>query len=970
MTNRPLPANAPLVLDDPHRAWQLTTGRAHVFALLEGADSKRIPLFSLDEGDVAFPAPPGSGAGLLMVGLAPDTAVAAVDLPAEGDAEAGTGEETEEGAEVRHLAGDELRQVVESWVEHLADALGDPSPREGSPIGDEAVELSEGDTAWPERRTIWAKSSGGLSAISLFGDAPLDGARYGRDLVDDPTVDQVVPLPVNAWLRAAKPTRISVVPAAQALLGREGWKGLDAFQRAAMRRLQTVVERRRRKLESALAERTAQEARVDERVYGRLSRVLEHEQPLAGEPSSDDPVQRAMALVADSMGVTLAAPESLSEVQHLERVEAIARASGIRWRRVTLEGRWWRRDSGALYVTRLDGSPAALLSRRSGVTDLVDPDSGVRRRVTSAVAKTLGNEAVMLYRPLPRELVTGRHVLSFLRRSTGKDLWRLIVIGVAIGVLSLVTPLVTKFIFSTIVPDRRAGVLVGLTVLLVVFAASSFGFSVVQRQALARMSGHVANDLQSALWDRVLEMPLGFFRRYSSGSLATKVMAVDTIQQLATATVTTSMLLVPVGLANLILAFFLQARLAAFGLVALVAGAAGIVAFSRTQTRHLAALTEAHQAAFGTAMQFVDGVGKLRVANAERRAFARWATIFASLKEAFVASQRGFATVTAFSSAGTAVVTLALFLAVVSLGAGAVTPDTFIAFNTAFAQALAATVGLTGVAVFLAQSKPLYNSVRPVLETAPELTVTGSEPGRLSGSIEVSHVGFRYSTDGPLVLEDVSFTVEPGRFLALVGPSGSGKSSMLRILLGFEGPEVGSVRYDGKDLDSLDVAAVRRQIGVVTQSVRLLPGDMFTNIVGNRPLTMDDAWEAAETAGIADDIRAMPMQMHTFVAEGASTFSGGQRQRLLIARAVAAKPKVLFFDEATSALDNRTQAHVTDAIARLRATRVVIAHRLSTVRAADQILVLDRGRVAESGTYEELAGAGGPFARLTRRQLV
>jgi ABC-type bacteriocin/lantibiotic exporter with double-glycine peptidase domain len=256
-----------------------------------------------------------------------------------------------------------------------------------------------------------------------------------------------------------------------------------------------------------------------------------------------------------------------------------------------------------------------------------------------------------------------------------------------------------------------------------------------------------------------------------------------------------------------------------------------------------------------------------------------------------------------------------------------------------------------------------------VLETPREIDAVKADPGTLSGALEVSHVTFRYAPDAPAVLNDVSFTVGAGEFVAVVGPSGAGKSSLLRILLGFELPEVGTVRYDGQDLDSLDVRSVRRQIGVVTQSVRLLPGDIFTNIVGTRQLSMDDAWAAAEVAGIAEDIRAMPMQMHTFVSEGAGTFSGGQRQRLLIARAVAGKPRLLLFDEATSALDNRTQAKVSEAIGGLRAARVVIAHRLSTIRYADKIVVLQDGQIVQAGSYEALMEAGGAFATLARRQL-
>jgi NHLM bacteriocin system ABC transporter ATP-binding protein len=950
-SERPLLANAPLRIDDPTRAWRVASGRAQVFALLDEG-GRRMPVCTLEEGDWALPAPLGSGVHLLLVSLVANTSVSPVALPAETD-----------GPVAPSLAGPEVRHVIESWVERLAQAAGDPSPTDGvGLITDERVDLSEGQVAWSERRNVWIDAGADLEALRLFGDTRFAQGAGKRD-------GTVVPLPAAAWIRAERASSIVVVPGDQALARPGGWRGLQLFCLAAVSRLRVRLGRAEAAEGQALAQREREGLRLETRMYTRLSRVLEAAGGQRPEPDTDDPTARALSMVAAATGVELRLPERLGDVAGLDRVDAFARASGLRWRRVTLDGRWWRQDVGALFATLADGRPVALLPRRPGTMDLVDPGDGTTCRVDASVAERLSDEAAMLYRPLPRHEVSGWQILGFIRRSVGSDLWRLVLLGLAVGLLSLITPLVTKYIFSTVVPNQRSGVLFGLTLLLVVFAVGGFGFSVVQRQALARMNGHVATDLQSALSDRVVDLPLWFFRRYSSGSLARRVMAIDQIQSLATAAVTTSMLAVPIGVFNLGLAFYLEPRLGLFGSVVLVAGAAGIIFFTRSQSRHLTAQTEANQASFGLAMQFVDGVGKLRVANAERRAFAQWATRFADLKEAFVASQRGFAVLTAFTAAATAVGTAALFLAVATLPAGTVSSATFIAFNTAFIQALAATAGLTGVAVFVAQSRPLYRSVRPVLDTPPEVTEGGDDPGQLSGAIEVSHVGFRYSADGPAVLDDVSFQVDSGAFVALVGPSGSGKSSVMRILLGLEVPEVGTVRYDGKDLDSLDLVAVRRQIGVATQSVRLLAGDLFTNIVGNRSLTMDDAWEAAEIAGIAEDIRAMPMQMHSFISEGASTFSGGQRQRLLIARAVAAKPKILLLDEATSALDNRTQAQVAEAIGRLRAARLVIAHRLSTIRQADTVLVLDHGRIVEQGTYDELISASGPFAELARRQL-
>jgi ABC-type bacteriocin/lantibiotic exporter with double-glycine peptidase domain len=252
----------------------------------------------------------------------------------------------------------------------------------------------------------------------------------------------------------------------------------------------------------------------------------------------------------------------------------------------------------------------------------------------------------------------------------------------------------------------------------------------------------------------------------------------------------------------------------------------------------------------------------------------------------------------------------------------------------------------------------------------PEVHGSSGDPGTLTGDIELSHVSFRYSDSGPLILDDLSLRVEPGQMVAIVGPSGSGKSTLFRLLLGLEQTSSGAVLYDGQSLANLDVEAVRRQIGVVLQRDRVQPGDVFHNIVGqSSSLTVADAWEAARAAGLEDDINAMPMGMHTNVNDGGGTFSGGQRQRLLIARAIVHKPRILLFDEATSALDNRTQKVVSDSLAQLRVTRVVIAHRLSTIQHADKIYVLDQGRVVESGNYAELSQRDGLFAHLIRRQL-
>jgi len=270
--------------------------------------------------------------------------------------------------------------------------------------------------------------------------------------------------------------------------------------------------------------------------------------------------------------------------------------------------------------------------------------------------------------------------------------------------------------------------------------------------------------------------------------------------------------------------------------------------------------------------------------------------------------------------------------------------------------------------------QPQLENLRPILQEMPENVGEKQDAGKLTGTFEVKHLTFAYTNpqtgeSGPEVIRDVSFSVASGENVAIVGKSGSGKSTLVRLILGFEQPKSGAVYFDGQDLSELNLPSVRSQLGVVLQNGQLMTGDIYSNIVGTRVLSQDDAWEAAEAAGIAQDIAEMPMGMQTVISEGSSNISGGQRQRLLIARALVGKPALLLFDEATSALDNRSQAIVAQSLDNLKATRIIVAHRLSTIRNCDRIIVMDKGSIAEVGGFDELMEKDGIFASLVKRQL-
>jgi NHLM bacteriocin system ABC transporter ATP-binding protein len=496
-------------------------------------------------------------------------------------------------------------------------------------------------------------------------------------------------------------------------------------------------------------------------------------------------------------------------------------------------------------------------------------------------------------------------------------------------------------------------------------------FTAVRGVAIVRIESRTAGAVQAAVWDRLIALPLPFFRDYSAGELATRAMGVEEIRRVMTGAVVTGLLAGVFSLANLALLFWYDPVLGAVGAGLIVVSLVVSITVGVLQLHGQRGILELRSRISGMMLQFLTGIAKLKLAGAEPQAFSLWARAFGEQRDRQFHNRALGVRLAVFNAAYPVLCSILLFtLAAGRLGsASALGTGEFLGFVAAFGLCLGAVLSTSTAVLQALSAVPLYEQVKPILRTSPEVRPGKDDPGELSGAIELQHVSFRYAADGPQVLRDVSVRIHPGEFVAFVGPSGSGKSTLFRLLLGFETPEVGSVSFDEQDLAGLDVEAVRRQMGVVLQSGRVMTGDLFTNIAGSSAATLDDAWEAARMAGLDDDIRRMPMGMHTMVSDGGGTLSGGQRQLLMIARAIVNRPRILLMDEATSALDNRTQAIVSASLDGLRATRVVIAHRLSTIQRADRIHVLVAGAITESGTYDELMARDGVFASMARRQL-
>lgn len=683
-----------------------------------------------------------------------------------------------------------------------------------------------------------------------------------------------------------------------------------------------------------------------------------------------DATYAACRLVAGAAGITLAEPAQMgADSDRLDPVERVALASRVRARAVRLEGRWWRDDVGPLVGHRaLSGAPVALLWRRGGYV-AVHPATGRETPVEKANAEEFEPRAVMFYRPLPERSLGPLGLLRFSMRGTAGDLTNLLLSGLVTVAIGALVPIATGKVLGEYVPKAQQGLIVQVCLAVMVSSVVAAAFMLLQNLTILRMEGRIEATLQPAVWDRLLRLPTKFFAERSTGELASAAMGISAIRRLLAGLGPSVAQSVTVGAMNLglLLWYSVPMALAASGMLVVVASV--FLALGLWQVRWQRRLVVLSNKLNNQAFQTLRGLPKLRVAAAENYAYAAWAAQFARSRELQQRLGRIKNLNTVLGSVYLPLCSLLVFMLLAGPARGALSAADFLTFNTSMTMLLTSVTSLTGAFVSAVAALPLFKEIRPVLEATPEVRAASTRPGPLTGALEARRLSFRYSDDGPLVLDDVSFEVRPGEFVAIVGPSGCGKSTLLRLLIGFDKPVSGSVLYDGQDLAALDRSAVRRQCGVVLQHAQPFTGSLLDVICGTEAHTPEEAMAAAELAGLAEDIRRMPMGLHTIVS-GSGSVSGGQRQRLMIAQALIRRPRILFFDEATSALDNETQRTVIESTRKLNATRVVIAHRLSTVLDADRVVVMENGKIAQQGTPAELlADTGGRLHELVRRQL-
>jgi NHLM bacteriocin system ABC transporter peptidase/ATP-binding protein/NHLM bacteriocin system ABC transporter ATP-binding protein len=964
-------ANLPLPLDDAEAVWLVTSGGVDVFftQLEPGAiEGRRRHLCRVEEGGSIFAvrAVRGrSGGGLLAVGAGP----AELLKFSRGDL---IRLSFEEGL------SEQVAVLVDDWLLRVGLAISRTAvPRSSQELARDADATFEAGTRYAVRGGVaWVRHHRGSS--SFLDQVPLPVTE----------VQARFPVTEHLWLTADTASRVNACSTAETIRSGDPWAGLDDFHRTALDFIAAIYEQEARVRWMDIRRSLAHEAALIESVSANLAAAAGTPRVSAADADDDGgALASACRAVCEVLGIEVRPPQAAGGQDQdapFDPLGELARSSGFHIRPVTLREGWWRRR-GEPILGRLadDGhSPVALLPMPRRISpggpayELRDPH-GRRHPVDDRLADRVAATGWAFYRSLPDGPIGFADLLYFCRglRGLGHELGIVLMVAFCGALLGLSIPIASGVLVDQVLPEadvQRLAVMCGFLGVLTISAAV---FQAIQGLLVIRVQGRISATLIPAIWERLLRLPSRFYSGFSSGDLALRAMGLSEVFQRASGAVVTSIVTGLFSLFNLGLLYCYSWKLALATslLVVLLLLVTAVLLSGRL--RHEVSIRRIDGLLSGLLLELFGGMITLRSAGAEGRALARWARRYGERLTEAIHSRRLSNVIRQWLAVYPILTSLVVYTGAVHIDPDLMRAGSFLAFNIAFANLVASVLAGCYTAIGLLDLLPMCMRIKPILAEGPEFPAAVLEPVRLAGALALNRISFRYPEQdrGTKVLDEVSLQVRPGEFVAIVGPSGSGKSTLMRLLLGFETPDSGTVTFDGRELGTLDLREVRRQIGVVLQHAQLMPSEIYSNIVGFAPsLGLDDAWRAARLAGLEEDIRAMPMGMHTLVGEGGGNLSSGQRQRLLIARAIVHRPRILLLDEATSALDNVTQSIVSDSLTnQLRGvSRVVIAHRLDGIVKADRIYVLKQGQIVQSGRYDQLLAEPGPFRDLARRQML
>jgi len=663
---------------------------------------------------------------------------------------------------------------------------------------------------------------------------------------------------------------------------------------------------------------------------------------------------------------TVEIPPNIKEAE--EQLEYVMRPHGIMRRNVILKKGWYKDAIGPMLAVSSDGeNTIALIPTGFSGYSFVDPKTGKKQKVNRHNDNQIGSDAIAFYTPFPLKKMGIKDLVKYMWKTLSyMDYLILALITAMVTLLGMLTPVLQNRLMGDIVNSGNYSALMSIAIVMICAGISVIMLETAKSLAVARISTKMDLSIEAATMMRVLSLPADFFNKYSAGDLSQRTGNMNVLCNLLIDSVLQTGLTSVFSLIYIAQIFKYAPVLVIPSLCVILAtiifsGVASLVKIDITRKQMQLASKES-----GMSYALISGIQKIRLSGAEKRAFARWGRLYSQVAK-YTYDPPIFIKINGvINMAITLTGTLVIYALAIKSN---ISVADYYSFTTAYGMVSGAFMSLAGIALTFANIRPTLEMIKPIMEAEPEISEGKEIVTRISGDVEFSHVSFRYNENAPLIVDDLSLKIRPGQYVAIVGKTGCGKSTLVRLLLGFEKPQKGAIYYDKKDMSKLDLKSLRQKIGVVIQNGKLFEGDLFSNITISAPYaSLDDAWEAAELSGFADDIRNMPMGMYTCISEGGGGISGGQKQRLMIARAIAPKPKLLILDEATSALDNITQKKVAESLDSLKCTRIVIAHRLSTIKQCDRIIVLDKGKIIEDGNYDDLIAKDGFFAELVARQ--
>ncbi len=946
--------NQPFPLTRPNSVWYIAHGHVDVFTSRLEDDQPlgtRSYFFTAGQGELLFGIKHGqhNDRGLIAI-PSPNAEIISIGI-----------EQVKE-IMLRPEFTDTLATLLDTWIGHLSQSIS----RDINPPTNQLIGIS-GETQVAANLKIRSKK-GIVWVEFLTGNALFLGMKE----IMEPEVIQKFPVSQDSWLYTLDASTVRTFKTSDICLDDNFFESLENFYEVIFYcdyfnlRLNAVDEFNR------LKEKTVHDSKIYSSALIKIASVMNENLRKSYIDTVQDPLLTACRLIADYSKISITAPKrSKSEDAPPLSLNDILRSSRFRDRKVKLDGTWWEKDNGPLLAFKKDGDfPIALIPTSSSSYEYISPSENIRQDLTAKEASELASEAHQFYRPFPDIPLNGFNLIRFALKDSLKDVLTILLAGMIGGGLTILIPVFTGNIFDVVIPqsDYRQLYVYSLVIFFSIVAIAFF--QLIRSFSMIRIETKIDFVLQSAIWDRLLNLTVPFFRKFQAGELAAKANSIMLLRKILSETVVYSLLGAVFMMFNFLLMFYYDVSLSLYIFAFLFIFLLSVFFIGKKIQKRQRNIIDLQNNIFGMLIQFLSSISKIRIAGAESHAFLQWADKFSKNKRETYEVRKLFMTITLITTALPLIIILFVFGRISGQIPNTLSTGQFMAFFAALTLTVVAVLQLGMALVSYLMVIPLFNSIRPILEADRENTVMKPEVQNLSGEIEVANVSFRYQPDSPLVLKHVSMQISPGEFIAIVGASGSGKSTLLRLLLGFEEPESGSVYYDRQNLSSFDPASLRRQAGTVLQQSQLMPGNIASNIIGMTNATFDDAWEAARNVGLEEDINQMPMGMLTVVTGGLSTISGGQRERIMIARAIVNKPRLLFFDEATSALDNKTQQKVSKSLEKLQATRVIIAHRLTTVMNADRIYLMDNGTIEECGSYQELISKGGKFADLVKRQMI